>query len=92
MIERSGLVQGTYSENLSTLNNNLRLSVPPALSQVNKFSLSGTLSNAGAETFTVTINGKSKSYTTSQVINSKMYGGFDRCHRDRSKFRGNSIG
>ena len=64
MIERSGLVQGYYSENLSTLNNNLRLSVPPALSQVNKFSLSGTLSNAGAETFTVTINGKSKSYTT----------------------------
>ena len=64
VIERSGLVQGTYSENLSTLNNNLRLSVPPALSQVNKFSLSGTLSNAGAETFTVTINGKSKSYTT----------------------------
>ena len=33
VIERSGLVQGTYSENLSTLNNNLRLSVPPALSQ-----------------------------------------------------------
>ena len=32
VIERSGLVAGTYSENISTLNNNLRDSVPPALS------------------------------------------------------------
>ena len=64
VIERSGLVAGTYSENISTLNNNLRDSVPPALAQISKFSLSGTLSSAGAETFTVTVNGKSKSYTT----------------------------
>ena len=64
VIERSGLVAGTYGENVSILNNNLRNSVPPALSQINKFSLSGTLSSAGAETFTVTVNGKSKSYTT----------------------------
>ena len=62
VIERSGLVAGTYGENVSILNNNLRNSVPPALSQINKFSLSGTLSSAGAETFTVTVNGKSKSY------------------------------
>ena len=63
-IERSGLVAGTYSENISTLNNNLRDSVPPALAQISKFSFSGTLDSAGAETFTVTVNGKSKSYTT----------------------------
>ena len=64
VIERSGLVAGTYSENISTLNNNLRDSVPPALAQISKFSFSGTLDSAGAETFTVTVNGKSKSYTT----------------------------
>ena len=64
VIERSGLVAGTYSENISILNNNLRDSVPPALAQINKFSFSGTLNSAGAETFTVTVNGKSKSYTT----------------------------
>ena len=64
VIERSGLVAGTYGENISILNNNLRNSVSPALSQISKFSFSGTLSTAGAETFTVTVNGKNKSYTT----------------------------
>ena len=64
VIERSGLVAGTYGENISTLNNNLRDSVSPALAQISKFSFSGTLDSAGAETFTVTVNGKSKSYTT----------------------------
>ena len=58
VIERSGLVAGTYSENISTLSNNLRNSVPPALAQISKFSFSGTLNPAGAETFTVTVNGK----------------------------------
>ena len=42
-IERSGLVAGTYSNNISTLNNNQRHSVPPALAQISKFSLTGTL-------------------------------------------------
>ena len=64
VIERSGLVAGTYGENISTLNNNLRASVSPALAQISKFSISGTMSAAGAETFTVTVNGKNKSYTT----------------------------
>ena len=58
------MVAGTYGENISILNNNLRNSVSPALSQISKFSFSGTLSTAGAETFTVTVNGKNKSYTT----------------------------
>ena len=64
VIERSGLVSGVYGDNITTLNNNLRDSVPPASSQVSKFSISGTLSAAGAETFSVTVNGKNKSYTT----------------------------
>ncbi len=63
-IERSGLVAGTYSENISTLNNNQRASVPPSLAQISKFSLTGTLASAGAETFSVTVNGKTKTYTT----------------------------
>ena len=53
-----------HSKNISTLNNNLRDSVSPALAQISKFSISGTMSAAGAETFTVTVNGKNKSYTT----------------------------
>ncbi|OUV02948.1 MAG: hypothetical protein CBC42_05435 [Betaproteobacteria bacterium TMED82] len=63
-IERSGLQVGTYNENISTIHNNARESVSPALSQISKFSFSGTLSSAGAETFNVIVNGKSKSYTT----------------------------
>ena len=42
----------------------MRASVSPALAQIGKFSISGTMSTAGAETFTVTVNGKNKSYTT----------------------------
>ena len=63
-IERSGLLAGTYSENISTVFNKDRPSVAPSISQISKFSLTGTLASAGSESFTVTVNGKSKSYTT----------------------------
>lgn len=63
-IERSGLLAGTYSENISTVNNKDRASVAPSISQITKFSLTGTLASAGSETFTVTVNGKSKTFTT----------------------------
>ena len=71
VIERSGLVAGTYGENISILNNNLRASVSPALAQISKFSISGTMSAAGAETFTVTVNGKNKSIRLNQRFYSR---------------------
>ncbi|OUT97693.1 MAG: hypothetical protein CBC01_05545 [Betaproteobacteria bacterium TMED41] len=64
VIERSGLIAGTYGENISTVFNKDRASVSPAIAQISKFSLTGTLASAGSETFTVTVNGKSKTYET----------------------------
>jgi flagellin len=61
-ISRSNLTAGNYVDNKTVLTIDDRLAVNPPQAQVNKVELSGT--PATGETFSITINGRTKSFKT----------------------------
>lgn len=61
-ITRSGLTIGDYVDNKTVLVIDDRMTVNPPVAQVNEVALSGTI--ASGETFSITINGRTKSFKT----------------------------
>ena len=67
-ITRSGLTQGDYVDNETVVVIDDRLTVNPPVAQVNEVALSGTA--ATGETYSVTINGRTKTFKTTASSNS----------------------
>ena len=67
-ITRSGLTMGNYVDNETVLVIDDRLAVNPPVAQVNEVALSGTIGTD--ETFSITINGRTKSFKTTASNNS----------------------